>query len=58
MRVWSTGAQQAAGSAVCNISGSGKWDMKRVVGECGRVPLLIRLPRCINPPPPQVKPAI
>ncbi|KAK1653572.1 hypothetical protein QYE76_071377 [Lolium multiflorum] len=43
LRVGSTGAQQAAASAVCKISGSGERDMKRLVGEHGCVPLLVRM---------------
>uniref|UniRef100_A0ACD5WR17 Uncharacterized protein n=1 Tax=Avena sativa TaxID=4498 RepID=A0ACD5WR17_AVESA len=43
LRVGSTGAQQAAASAVCKISGSGGKDMKRHVGEHGCVALLVRM---------------
>uniref|UniRef100_A0ACD5WEY3 Uncharacterized protein n=1 Tax=Avena sativa TaxID=4498 RepID=A0ACD5WEY3_AVESA len=43
LRVGSSGAQQAAASAVCKISGSGEKDMKRHIGEHGCVPLLVRM---------------
>ncbi|KAM0843751.1 hypothetical protein ACQ4PT_057500 [Festuca glaucescens] len=43
LRVGSTGAQQAAASAICKISGSGDRDMKRLIGEHGCVPLLMRM---------------
>uniref|UniRef100_A0A0E0NNU1 DUF7032 domain-containing protein n=1 Tax=Oryza rufipogon TaxID=4529 RepID=A0A0E0NNU1_ORYRU len=41
LRVGSTGAQQAAAAAICRISTT--TDMKRVVGEHGCVPLLVRM---------------
>ncbi|XP_051183638.1 uncharacterized protein [Lolium perenne] len=43
LRVGSPGAQQAAASAVCKISGSGERDMKRLIGEHGCVPPLVRM---------------
>ena len=41
LRVGSVGAQQAAAAAICRMSSSA--EMKRVVGEHGCVPLLVRL---------------
>uniref|UniRef100_A0A0E0K7Y0 DUF7032 domain-containing protein n=1 Tax=Oryza punctata TaxID=4537 RepID=A0A0E0K7Y0_ORYPU len=41
LRVGSTGAQQAAAAAICRISTT--TNMKRVVGEHGCVPLLVRM---------------
>ncbi|XP_047083805.1 armadillo segment polarity protein-like [Lolium rigidum] len=43
LQAGSTGAQQAAASAVCKISGSGERDMKRLIGEHGCVPPLVRM---------------
>jgi hypothetical protein len=44
LRIGSTGAQQAAASALCKLSGGGGGkDMKRLVGEHGCVPLLVRM---------------
>ncbi|XP_047083199.1 vacuolar protein 8-like [Lolium rigidum] len=43
LRAGSTGAQQAAASAVCKIAGSGERDMKRLLGEHGCVPPLVRM---------------
>jgi hypothetical protein len=43
LQAGSPGAQQAAASAVCKISGSGERDMKRLIGEHGCVPPLVRM---------------